>query len=367
MSPLSSGLSGVPRVTIVGAGLGGLLLARLLVIDGVAVTIFEQDASSSARLQGGTLDIHADSGQHALRKAGLLDAFDRAARFAHQGMRVFEKDGRLVFASEGDTGRSRPEIDRSQLRSLLLDSIPRDVVHWDCQVRSIECEESGFILVFADGSNKRTSFLVGADGGRSKVRQFLNAELPLYTGVTLFGLTIKAPDNLHPALSQMVGRGMMIAKGDDKKVFAQCNASAEFLVYVQLSRRSRDTHETRESLLKELAGWDERLRDLIRAAEPQVQRWPVDALRPGAGWPHRPNIVLLGDAAHLMPPNGEGANLALSDAADLANVLLHRTHEATEVGQYQQLIISRAAAAWARTPSAHFPAAQPTSVAPERP
>jgi len=64
-----------PRIAIVGAGLSGLVLARILHLHGLASTVYELDATADTRRQGGLLDLHVESGQRALREAGLYEEF----------------------------------------------------------------------------------------------------------------------------------------------------------------------------------------------------------------------------------------------------------------------------------------------------
>ncbi|MFD7582339.1 FAD-dependent oxidoreductase, partial [Kitasatospora sp. NPDC059817] len=121
-----------PRIAIVGAGLGGLTCARVLQQYGRSVTVFEREASADARPQGGTLDLHADTGQAALRAAGLLDRFHALARPEGDAWRVLDFATAALVAQQGPSADGgRPEIDRGQLRGLLLDSIAEGAVRWD--------------------------------------------------------------------------------------------------------------------------------------------------------------------------------------------------------------------------------------------
>ena len=79
-----------PRIAIVGAGPGGLTLARILYLHGIHATVFEREAFSSVRPQGGSLDMHADSGQFAIRCAGLSEQFQRIARYEDQESRIYD-------------------------------------------------------------------------------------------------------------------------------------------------------------------------------------------------------------------------------------------------------------------------------------
>ena len=118
----------IPRIAIIGAGPGGLTLARILYTKGVKSRVFEADEHALARPQGGTLDLDAGFGQFALQSAGLMEEFRRQARYEDQGMRLLDKNARAVFDAPGDGAFDRPEIDRAQLRDLLLASLPERAV-----------------------------------------------------------------------------------------------------------------------------------------------------------------------------------------------------------------------------------------------
>ena len=75
------------NIAIIGAGPAGCTLARLLQVSDarVKVTIFESDGSLDARSQGGTLDLHTDTGIEALKRANLYNEFLEHARFDGDG------------------------------------------------------------------------------------------------------------------------------------------------------------------------------------------------------------------------------------------------------------------------------------------
>lgn len=353
MNPVRS-----PHIAVVGAGVGGLACARTLQQHGLRVTVFERESSPRARWQGGMLDLHADTGQAALRAAGLFDEFLAMARPEAQELRGLDPvTGALVHHEHPATSASdAPEIDRGQLRGLLLESLDPGTVRWDQPVRAVTPLGDGTArLHFGNAMTQDFALVVGADGAWSRTRPALSDATPAYTGDTLVETFLDDVDTRHPAVARLVGNGTLVAKSGRTMLSAQRNSGGHLRVYAGLHVPADwlltagldidDTEAVREHLLAVFGGWHESLLDLIRESGGGFVNRPLSVLPVGHTWHHVPGITLLGDAAHLMPPYGIGANLALLDGTDLATAIATHTDLDDAVRAYEDLMLPRATAA----------------------
>jgi 2-polyprenyl-6-methoxyphenol hydroxylase-like FAD-dependent oxidoreductase len=314
-------------IAIIGAGLGGLMLARVLHVHGIAPTIFEADDSATARPQGGMLDIHDHNGQLALKAAGLYEAFVDLIHPGGEAARVLDQTG-TVLLDEPDNGHGgRPEVLRGELRSLLLDSLPAGTVHWGHKLNAVSpLGEGRHGLQFASGASVTTALLVGADGAWSMVRPLLSQAKPRYVGAAFIETYLFDADTRHPASAQAVGGGALFALAPGKGILAHREPNGVLHTYVELTKPRAwidaiDFSDSTTALARvaaEFEGWAPALTALITDSDTVPVPRPIHALPIEHRWARVPGVTLLGDAAHLMVPSGEGANLAMLDGAELA-------------------------------------------------
>jgi 2-polyprenyl-6-methoxyphenol hydroxylase-like FAD-dependent oxidoreductase len=199
-----------------------------------------------------------------------------------------------------------------------------------------------------------TSVLVGADGAWSKVRPLLSNAKPEYVGTTFIETYLYDADDRHPAAAEAVGDGSMFALAPGMGIVAHREAGNILHTYIQLNRPAEwidgidftDATAATAQVAAEFNGWAPELTALITdGATPPVPR-TINTLPTGHRWDRVPGVTLLGDAAHLAPPAGEGANLAMFDGAELGQAL------AAHPGDVEAALTSYEEAMFARSESA---------------
>jgi 2-polyprenyl-6-methoxyphenol hydroxylase-like FAD-dependent oxidoreductase len=334
-----------PKIAIVGGGAGGLTLAAILQKDSIPFTVYELDASPNERNQGGTLDLHSQGGQLALREAGLWDEFVKHARPESDVMKVVKNDGEVLWdgngtdakvVSEEDKYNNRPEIDREKLKYILIGALKPENIKWGRKLKEVvEAVEGKFDLHFADGVvEKDFDLVIGADGAWSKVRALLSDVKPFYSGISAAELWAMNADEKHPWISEFVGAGSMFSFGDGRAIQSQRIGDGSIRTYASVRQP--------ESFLKDCGiDWTDHevarkeyveryfndcgadLKRLVLESNDQLVPRALYMLPVGFKWEGKKGVTLLGDAAHLMTPfAGVGVNAAMSDSLELANAII---------------------------------------------
>jgi 2-polyprenyl-6-methoxyphenol hydroxylase-like FAD-dependent oxidoreductase len=327
------------QIVIVGAGPGGLTLAKLLQLKGADVKLYERDFDKNARVQGSPLDLHDESGLAAIRKAGLLEEFKQ--NFLPRADRILITNERAeVFFSDHDTKLEenfgseyfRPEIDRGILRKILLESLQPETVQWDSHFISMEAQNGGWQLHFKNGSSAFADIVIAADGANSKIRPYITDIKAFYSGITMLEGNIYDAEKAAPHIYNFLNGGKIMAFGNSKDLFVgqkgngDIGFGASFKTDENWASNSGLDYSNRKQVLDwfttAYSGWSSIWYELFESAATPFWQRPIYCAPLDQTWEALPNLTMLGDAAHVMPPfAGEGANVAMLDALELSEHL----------------------------------------------
>jgi 2-polyprenyl-6-methoxyphenol hydroxylase-like FAD-dependent oxidoreductase len=358
-----------PRIAIIGGGPAGLTAGVLLHKHGIPFTIFElrQKPTIEELAQPiGMLDLHEESGLAAIKKCDLFDDFLPLTGDCAPVMKISDKEGNIVF-THGDEGvNDRPEISRQALSQLLISKLPAETIKWSHKLlNATSATRSGHTeteLDFAEHGKQVFDLVIGADGAWSRVRNLLTDVKPQYAGRHIITVTIREITQKYPHLVKLVGPGTFFALGNRHGVTVQRGSQDSARMYIFIA--TPDEHFTTTSGLGDetaasaktkllsdnalLGQWGARTKELVSVAcdedskansSANVDIRAVYGFPVGHAWEHKRGTTLIGDAAHLMPPSGEGVNIGMWDAVLLSEAIV-KAHEtdSQDIASFQAVL-----------------------------
>ncbi len=327
------------KIAIIGGGPGGLTLAKLLQLKGANVKIYERDLDKHARVQGSPLDLHDDSGLAALTKANLLGEFKKNFLPGADRMKIMNEQAQVFFSdhetkAEENFGHEhfRPEIDRGALRKILLGSLQPETVVWNSHFISMDKQREGWLLRFKNGTSVYADLVVAADGANSKIRPYITDIKPFYSGIMMLEGNIYDAKNAAPQIFTLLNGGKIMAFGNERDILMGQKGNGEIGFYLSFKADENwgrssglnfsDKTELLEWFKKEYHEWSSIWHELLIATVPPFVPRPIYCMPLDQSWRALPDLTMIGDAAHVMPPfAGEGVNMAMRDALELSEHL----------------------------------------------
>ncbi|MGW2157752.1 FAD-dependent oxidoreductase [Nonomuraea sp. NPDC001699] len=304
------------RVLVAGAGISGLAVARGLIADGHEVVVLE--GADGLRLGGGAITLWCNGtailGDLGVDLAGTGQRLSTLSLRTARGRRITEVDLESLTARFGSAPRVIP---RGSLIKLLAAGLPDGSVRFGARVRDLETDRDGVRVRTATGAEYEADLLVGADGVRSRVRALALGDGPAATtGLAIWQGLTPAPFDPGPTTTLMIGRQA------DAGFMSAGDGLMQWFFELPWSPADPPAHKPVEMLRRRFAGWGAPVaRVLDSLSDGDVERFPHTRHRVPRRW-GAGRCVLLGDAAHAMPPVGaHGTNQALEDVAALTACL----------------------------------------------
>ncbi|WP_264536809.1 FAD-dependent oxidoreductase [Flavobacterium sp. N1736] len=336
------------EVAIIGGGPGGLTLARLLQLQNVNVKVYERDLNKNARVQGSPLDLHDGSGLAAIHKADLFEEFKNnflpgadKTLILNEKAEIFFSDHEINVDEDFGNAYFRPEIDRGALRKILLESLQSETVIWNSHFVSMEAQNESWLLHFKDGKSVYADIVIASDGANSKIRPYITDIKAFYTGILMLEGNIYESAKNAPNITSLIDGGKIMAFGDTQNILLGQKGGGDLGFYASFKADENWTktngldYADKTQMLawfkNEYPEWKSIWHELFEnVSAPFIPR-PIYCMPLDQNWEALPNLTMIGDAAHVMPPfAGEGANMAMLDALELSECLTSDKHKTVQ-------------------------------------
>ncbi|UBF25852.1 FAD-dependent monooxygenase [Kovacikia minuta CCNUW1] len=340
------------KVTVIGAGLGGLAAAIALRQQGIDTQVYEKARGLQPIGAGLSLFPNGLNVLNAILP-GLADSLIRVGSQA-QRVNLRKSNGDLIAQNQlplqEQYGQPMLNIRWSQLQETLASVLPPDLIHLNYRCVGFDQTDSGVEVQFENGETAQADVLIGADGIHSIVRQLLVGDgSPRYAGRLSWRAVLQYQHQLLPAdevtiMTSIDGKIFTLIDVGDGQIFWSAGALSE------RENLHKQATEVKSHVLETFAGWAEPVEAIVTAtaAEAIVER-PIWDRPPLESW-NKGRVTLLGDAAHPMVPSlGQGANTAFEDAWELAQFLAQQPSIEAAFAHYENSRIPRTQVIQARS------------------
>jgi len=353
------------KVAIVGGGPSGLTLARLLQLQNANVKVYERDFDKNARVQGAPLDMHDNSGLAAIHKAQLFEEFRNNFMPGADKMLLLDENATVHYSDHDtnvdedfDNEHFRPEIDRGALRKILLESLKPETIVWNSHFLSMEPQNEGWLLHFKNSESVYADLVIGSDGANSKIRPYITDIKSFYSGITMLEGNIYDSKKAAPVMHSLLNGGKIMAFGNEKNILMGQKAGGVLGFYASFKTPEswttdsqldfNDNAQVLEWFKTQYPEWSPIWYELFENVSSGFIPRPINCMPLDQNWATLPNVTIIGDAAHVMPPfAGEGANMAMRDALDLSESLTSGEHTTIQeaLADYETMMRERASKA----------------------
>ncbi|WNM34726.1 FAD-dependent monooxygenase [Streptomyces sp. Li-HN-5-11] len=339
----------LPRIAVVGSGIGGLTLAAALAASGTPCEVFEQTRSMTET--GAGVQLAPNAARH-LRRLGLRPALDEQG-VAVEEMRVYGWAGGTIAATpfgaacEMLYGAPYYAVHRADLQQALLRLVGPRPLRLGHRLKAVRRDGEDMVLAFEDGTTRRADLVVGADGIHSVVREHLVRDAPVFSGLGVFRGLVPVERLPAEAREPLI----RIWLGPGRHFVCYPVSSGRLMSFAAIAPLAGAGAESWSAagdpaeLVAAFAGWRGLVSDITRAAG-TVRRWALHD-RPELRTWSSDRLTVLGDAAHpMLPFMAQGANQAVEDAVELASQLAgaHRDEVPGVLAGYERARAPRTAA-----------------------